>query len=180
LRLTTRRYASGETDWTGRISKCGDKLLRTYLYEAANVLLTRVAKWSALKAWVRPGRAMGCSPRKCVLGDTLPNVLIRFAKTSRDGRRKNNSGCPWEVLGRHVAGMESRSQFIAACSWETTALGCRRLWRIAVAGRANLARTSLGPSIRNATGGQRRRRKRPPNRRGERPLQPPDRRPHAP
>ena len=34
--LTTRRYASGEIDWTGRISKCGDKMLRTYLYEAAN------------------------------------------------------------------------------------------------------------------------------------------------
>src|SRR5262249_34356871 len=31
--LTTRRYASGEVDWTGRISKCGDKLLRSYLYE---------------------------------------------------------------------------------------------------------------------------------------------------
>lgn len=30
--LTTRRYASGEIDWTGRISKCGDKLLRSYLY----------------------------------------------------------------------------------------------------------------------------------------------------
>jgi Transposase IS116/IS110/IS902 family len=40
--LTTRRYASGEIDWTGRISKCGDKMLRTYLYEAANVLLTRI------------------------------------------------------------------------------------------------------------------------------------------
>ena len=49
--LTTRRFASGEIDWTGRISKCGDKMLRSYLYEAANVLLTRVAKWSALKAW---------------------------------------------------------------------------------------------------------------------------------
>ena len=48
--LTTRRYASGETDRTGRISKCGDEMLRSYLYEAANVLLTRVAKWSALKA----------------------------------------------------------------------------------------------------------------------------------
>ena len=47
--LTTRRFASGEIDWTGRISKCGDKMLRSYLYEAANVLLTRVAKWSALK-----------------------------------------------------------------------------------------------------------------------------------
>src|SRR5246500_158376 len=49
--LTTRRYRSGEIDWTGRISKCGDAMLRTYLYEAANVLLTRVAKWSALKSW---------------------------------------------------------------------------------------------------------------------------------
>lgn len=48
--LTTRRYASGEIDWTGRISKCGDKLLRSYLFEAANVLLTRIAKWSTLKA----------------------------------------------------------------------------------------------------------------------------------
>ncbi|WP_095407244.1 MULTISPECIES: transposase [Rhodomicrobium] len=47
LGLTTRRYASGEIDWTGRISKCGDAMLRSYLYEAASVLLTRVAKWSA-------------------------------------------------------------------------------------------------------------------------------------
>jgi transposase len=39
--LTTRRYASGEVDWSGRISKCGDAMLRTYLFEAANVLLTR-------------------------------------------------------------------------------------------------------------------------------------------
>ena len=36
--LTTRRYASGEIDWTGRISKCGDAMLRSHLYEAANVL----------------------------------------------------------------------------------------------------------------------------------------------
>ena len=28
-----------------------DAMLRTYLFEAANVLLTRVPKWSALKAW---------------------------------------------------------------------------------------------------------------------------------
>ena len=45
--LTTRRYASGETDRTGRISKCGDSMLRSYLFEAANVLLTRVARWSS-------------------------------------------------------------------------------------------------------------------------------------
>jgi transposase len=49
--LTTRRHASGELDWSGRISKCGDAMLRMYLFEAAGVLLTRVPKWSALKAW---------------------------------------------------------------------------------------------------------------------------------
>jgi transposase len=34
-------YASGEVDWTGRISKCGDGLVRTYLFEAAGVPLLR-------------------------------------------------------------------------------------------------------------------------------------------
>ena len=51
--LTTRRHASGEVDWSGRISKCGDAVLRTYLFEAANVLLTRVPKWSAYVFAVR-------------------------------------------------------------------------------------------------------------------------------
>jgi transposase len=51
LGLTTRRYASGEVDWTGRIPKCGDAMLRSYLFEAAGVLLTHVQKWCALKAW---------------------------------------------------------------------------------------------------------------------------------
>src|SRR6185437_1270856 len=46
--LTTRRHASGELDWSGRISKCGDAMLRMYLFEAAGVLLTRVPKWSGL------------------------------------------------------------------------------------------------------------------------------------
>ena len=49
--LTSRRHSSGEVDWSGRISKCGDAMLRSYLFEAAGVLLTRVPKWSALKAW---------------------------------------------------------------------------------------------------------------------------------
>src|ERR1700692_3865526 len=61
--LTTRRYASGEIDWTGRVSKCGDAMLRSYLYEAANVLLTRVAKWSTLKAWGLRSEAGSAKPR---------------------------------------------------------------------------------------------------------------------
>lgn len=51
LGLTPRKYASGQVDYDGRITKCGDALLRTHLYEAAKVLLSRVTKWSSLKAW---------------------------------------------------------------------------------------------------------------------------------
>ena len=51
LGLTPRRHQSGETDTNGRISRWGDRLLRTYLFEAATVLLYRTKKWSRLKAW---------------------------------------------------------------------------------------------------------------------------------
>ena len=49
--LTPRKHQSGEVDRMGRISKWGDAMMRTALYEAAQVLLTRVKRWSALKAW---------------------------------------------------------------------------------------------------------------------------------
>jgi transposase len=51
LGLTPRRYQSGETDVQGRISRCGDELARTALYEAAHSLPIRSTKWSALRAW---------------------------------------------------------------------------------------------------------------------------------
>jgi transposase len=51
LGLTPRKYASGEVDYDGRITKCGDALARVHLYEAAKVLMSRVTKWSSLKAW---------------------------------------------------------------------------------------------------------------------------------
>ena len=38
--LTPKRYQSGEIDYDGGVSKCGDALLRTMLYEAAHSLLT--------------------------------------------------------------------------------------------------------------------------------------------
>jgi transposase len=50
--LVPRRYQSGEIDYTGSISKGGDKRVRTLLYEAANVMLTRYKKPLKLKDWV--------------------------------------------------------------------------------------------------------------------------------
>jgi transposase len=51
LGLTPVLHESGESRRVGRISLCGDDMMRTLLYEAAQVLLTRVTKWSWLKAW---------------------------------------------------------------------------------------------------------------------------------
>jgi transposase len=49
--LTPARDQSGERDHPGAISRCGDEMMRTTLYEAAQVMLLRSAKWSWLKAW---------------------------------------------------------------------------------------------------------------------------------
>ncbi len=49
--LTPRRHQTGELDYTGRISKQGDKSVRSYLFEAAGLLLTRVRRPCWLKSW---------------------------------------------------------------------------------------------------------------------------------
>jgi transposase len=51
LGLTPRRYQSGETEYSGRISKCGDDMTRSMLYEAAIAILTRIPKRFKLKIW---------------------------------------------------------------------------------------------------------------------------------
>ncbi len=51
LGLTPVLNQSGESRRIGRISLCGDAMMRTLLFEAAQVLLSRVTKWSWLKAW---------------------------------------------------------------------------------------------------------------------------------
>jgi transposase len=51
LGLTPVLNQSGDSHRVGRVSLCGDSMMRALLYEAAQVLLTRVKKWSWLKAW---------------------------------------------------------------------------------------------------------------------------------
>jgi transposase len=51
LGLTPILNQSGESSRVGRISQCGDGMMRALLYEAAQVMLTRTIKWSWLKAW---------------------------------------------------------------------------------------------------------------------------------
>ena len=49
--LTPKRYQSGETDITGAVSRVGDPMVRTVLYEGAHIMLTRAVRFSALKHW---------------------------------------------------------------------------------------------------------------------------------
>jgi transposase len=77
--LTPRRYQSGEKDVSGRISKIGDRSVRTVLYEAANVILTKPVKAGALKSWaMRLAARAGKKKAKVALARKLAVILHRM------------------------------------------------------------------------------------------------------
>ena len=76
LGLTPRRKQSGETDTSGRISRWGDRLLRTYLFEAATVLLYRTKKWSSLKVWgMKLAKRIGIKKAKVAIARKIAVIL---------------------------------------------------------------------------------------------------------
>jgi transposase len=76
LGLTPRRNQSGETDLNGRISRWGDGLMRTYLFEAATVLLYRTKKWSSLKAWgMKLAKRIGMKKAKVAIARKIAVIL---------------------------------------------------------------------------------------------------------
>jgi transposase len=78
--LTPKRYQSGETDYTGRISKIGDGSVRTVLYEAAHIMLTKPVKGcSGLKSWaMRIAKRAGMNKAKVALARKLAVILHRM------------------------------------------------------------------------------------------------------
>ena len=74
--LTPKKYQSGQTDVTGAISKVGDALVRTVLYEAAHIMLTRTVRFSGLKRWAMDvARRRGMKRAKVALARKLAVVL---------------------------------------------------------------------------------------------------------
>ena len=77
--LTPRKYQSGELDVTGSISKVGDRMVRTALYEAASVMLTRTVRFSGLKAWAMAvARRRGTKKARVALARKLGVILHRM------------------------------------------------------------------------------------------------------
>ena len=76
LGLTPRRNQSGKMDTNGRISRWGDRLLRSYLFEAATVLLHRTKKWSTLKAWgMKLAKRIGMKKAKVAIARKIAVIL---------------------------------------------------------------------------------------------------------
>ncbi len=76
--LTCAKYQSGEVDWDGRISRCGDEMMRTMLYEAAQAMM-RSKKWSWLKAWgMQIARRRGMKKAIVALARRLAVIMHRI------------------------------------------------------------------------------------------------------
>jgi transposase len=77
--MTAKRYQSGDTDYSGRISKIGDKRVRTALYQAAHIILTRPVKPSALRTWaMQLAKRIGMAKAKVALARKLAVIMHRM------------------------------------------------------------------------------------------------------
>ena len=77
--LTPRKYQSGEKDVTSGITRAGDEMVRTALYEAANVLLARITRFSKLKRWaMEVAKRRGSKRAKVALARKIAVILHRM------------------------------------------------------------------------------------------------------
>lgn len=85
--LTPRLYQSGEIAKTGRISRCGDVMLRSSLFEAALVVLTGPSRWNPLKAWgIAVARRRGIQKAMVAVARKLAIILHRLWRDDTDFR----------------------------------------------------------------------------------------------
>ena len=85
LGLTPRLDQTGQSRRTGRVTKCGDGMTRALLYEAALVMLTRVKKWSWLKAWAMGvARRSGLKAATVALARRLSVIMHRMWSNGTD------------------------------------------------------------------------------------------------
>ena len=92
LGLTPCKHQSGESDRTGAISKCGDEMMRVMLYEAAQIMLVRSAKWSWLKAWaIQIARRRGMKKAIVALARRLAVIMHRIWVDGTEFRWSKNA-----------------------------------------------------------------------------------------
>jgi transposase len=112
--LTPSKYQSDENSRSGAISRCGDEMMRVMLYEAAQSMLLRSAKWSWLKAWaMKIARHRGMKK------------AIHMAAPTENDAAEVSAAC----TGRAVVISEIPS---SSCAWAlkaSFAINCWATWR---------------------------------------------------
>ena len=85
LGLTPRRYQSGDVDWSGRISKCGDRAMRGLLVQAASCILREIGRFSALKSWaVRLAARRGYSKAAVATARKIAVLMLTLWKNGTE------------------------------------------------------------------------------------------------
>jgi transposase len=85
LGVIPRKYASGEVDRNGNITKCGDRTLRAYMYESGVVILTRLKKSCALKDWcIQIARRSSFKKAAVALARKLAVICLRIWKDNAE------------------------------------------------------------------------------------------------
>jgi transposase len=95
--LAPKRHQSGDVDRMGHISRCGDALLRGYLYEAATVALSRVPRSNAPVAWAKAlAKRVGLSKARVALARKLAVTLFAMWRKNQPFRWSDPSSVPLE------------------------------------------------------------------------------------
>ena len=85
LGLTPKRHQSGEVDWSGRVSKCGDGAMRGLLFEAASCVIRQVKRFSPLKSWaVRLAGRRGFRKAAVATARKIAVLMLTLWKTETD------------------------------------------------------------------------------------------------
>ena len=93
--LAPKRHQSGEVDRMGRISRCGDTLLRSYLFEAATVALLRVSRQSAPVTWAKAlAKRVGLSKARVALARKLAVTLFAMWRKKEPFRWSEPAAIP--------------------------------------------------------------------------------------
>ena len=85
--MTPRKYQSGEIDRNGGISRIGDVTVRTALYQAAHIILSRSTPYSSLKSWaMQVAKRRGMKRAKIACARKLAIILHRMWIDENDFR----------------------------------------------------------------------------------------------
>ena len=169
LGLTPRQYQSGEVDRSGRISRCGDTLARTLMYEAAVVILTRVKRASSLKDWARAiAKRSGHGKARVALARKLSVIMHSIWRSGEPFRWSEHAGAAYAIVLRSIrarfadvmVARRAKVRVAARMGLERRRLYASSLW--------TLQRLCFGPDV--AADYSDRGENRDPGRRQEKPL----------